>query len=124
VYVAGDTSWVHKRSGTGHGSGEAFAESQRDPVGVAGDLVPGVLVHQKTEVGEFASPLPITFALGVSGVTAPAVDLDDDAMILEQEIDAGNVSIAFAVNHLRPRSGEAGFSDELEESPFKHRVPA
>jgi len=45
--------------------GEPFAEGARDSVWILGDLIPGVLIDEETEVSEFPSPLPIALSLSV-----------------------------------------------------------
>lgn len=53
-------------------------------------------------------------------MTAAAVDLDDDAVVLEQEVDTSDVSVALAVNGLGPRAWKPGLANKLEESPVEH----
>ena len=45
--------------------GEPLAEGVRASGWIRGDLVPGVLVDEETEVGEFPSLLSIVLSLGV-----------------------------------------------------------
>ena len=71
---------------------------------VLGDLGPGVFVDAEAEIDEFASSLAVAGTLGVGGVASAAVDLDDDAVFLEQEVDAGDMASPFSMNDLSLRT--------------------
>ena len=104
--------------------GETGAQGLGDPRGTSGDLLPRVLVHEASGVLEFVAALCVAGALGRRAVTLATRDLDDDAVIVEQKVDAGERLPVTAVDHLRSWPRQTGSAYDLEEAALEHRVPA
>ena len=101
------------------GAGEVGTKALTNPHLLAGDLFPGELVDLAPEVLQFVAPLGIPGALGGRRAPAAAGDLDDDTLILEEEVHAGDVFPVASVDHLGTRTWEAGTSHQAEEPPFQ-----
>ena len=97
---------------------------RRTYAGALGDVLPGVLVDPSTDVLEFVPALRVTGPFGRARMAEPSGDLDDDAGVVEEEIDTGDLPPVLPVDDLRPRPRQSCFADQLQEAALEHRVPA
>ena len=103
---------------------EAFDQGSADESGALGDVFPRVLVHASTDVLEFVPALSVMGSFGWAGMAVAAGDLHHDTGRFEEEVDAGDLSAAFAMDDLGPRPWQSCFPNELQEPALEHRVSA
>ena len=115
---------VSGRSGRRRRSGKPFSHRRRDPRRAFGHVRPGVLVHGEPDVLELVAPLRVAAPFGRRRVTHSTADLDDEAVVAEQEVDPPDVPAITPLDDLGLRPRQPGVAEQPEEPPLEDGLPA
>ena len=103
---------------------EPLFQSAFDHFAALSDVLPRVFEDLAADVLELVAALRVASSFGGGAVSQPPRDFDHNTYFLEQEVDASDVSAALSMDRLSDWSRDTGLTDELEEPPLEHGVPA